>query len=270
MQHPGDHMTCSWVFLSKGGTDEYVNMFAKGCGGEITASDDFCYEQNSNPIVLRGILKHKIMNRCWQDHRDFYYIDTGYFGNGINKVYHRIVKNDLQHDAIHNRPSDRWDRMRIALPRQRRRGSRIIVAAPDEKPCRFYGVDRMRWIADTVTELEKHTDRPIMVRERAPLRIDRIRHDPLSQVLAQDTHALVTFNSNAAVESVLAGVPVFVTAPTHAAAPVGNKDLGRIEDPYWPEQDKLHAWAYHLAYGQFHVSEIANGQAYRILNEDNS
>ncbi len=255
-----------WIFLSKGGQDEYINMMANGCGGTVINTDDFRYENSSAPIVLRGILKHKIMQRCWQDGRDFYYMDTGYFGNGINKLYHRIVKNDLQHNKITKRDSSRWEKLRIQLPRQRRHGRRIIVAAPDEKPCRFYGIDQQQWINDTVAQLKQHTDRPIVIRQRAAKRIDRVQHDPLRAVLQQDVHALVTFNSNSAVESILEGVPVFVTAPTHAAAPVGNRDFSQIETPYWPDPDKLYAWACHLAWGQFHVSELKNGQAYRILN----
>ncbi len=140
------------------------------------------------------------------------------------------------------------------------------MAAPDEKPCKFYGLDQQQWVIDTVDAIKKYTDRPVVVRQRSPNRIDRIQSDPLSKVLLDDTHALVTFNSVAAVESVLLGVPAFALSPSHAAAPVTNQDLSLIETPYWPDQDKLYAWACHLAYGQFHVSELQNGTAYRILN----
>ena len=67
----------NWIFLSKGGEDEYVNMFANGCGQTPISDVDFNYDSSNNPIVLRGILKHKIMKQCWKDKRDFYYIDTG-------------------------------------------------------------------------------------------------------------------------------------------------------------------------------------------------
>jgi hypothetical protein len=80
-------------------------------------------------------------------------------------------------------------------------------------------------------------------------------------------HALVTFNSVAATESVLAGVPVFVTAPCNAARPVANLDLSSIDSPWFPDPDQVHAWACHLAYGQFHTTELADGTAARILNE---
>ena len=263
-----------WIFLSKNGEDEYINRFARGSGGTITDTDEFDYDRDREPIVLRGILKHKIMHRCWQDGRRFYYMDTGYFGNTPNpknphgwKLWHRIVPNDLQHPDIRKRPDDRWLRLGLEL-QPRRHGNRIIVAAPDDKPCRFYGIDREEWIRKTVTQLQRITQRPITVRERAPRRQDRVHGAPLSQELISNTHAVVTFNSAAAIESILHGVPAFVMAPTHAAAPVGNRDLEQIDDPYWPDEDKLYAWAAGLAYGQFHVSELDDGSAYRILNEN--
>lgn len=264
----------SWIFLSKNGRDEYINRFAQGSGGRITSTDDFVYEHHDHPIVLRGILKHKIMHRCWQDGRRFYYMDSGYFGNTPGpknpngwKLWHRVVPDDLQHPDIQPRPDDRWRRMGIEL-QSRRYGDRIIVAAPDDKPCRFYGIDRDLWLRETVTLLKRITKRPIEVRERAPRRQDRVHGAPLSQELVSNTHALVTFNSAAAIESIMHGVPAFVLAPTHAAAPVANRDLERIDDPYWPDRDKLLAWAAGLAYGQFHVSELDDGSAYRILNEN--
>ena len=261
-----------WIFLSKNGQDEYIEMLARSVGAQITATQDFDYAASDRPIVLRGILKHKIMHQCWQDHRDFYYVDTGYFGNQTSarnptgtKLWHRIVRNDLQHSDIRPRPADRWQRLDLES-HPRRYGRRIIVAAPDDKPCRFYGIDRDAWIQDTVTTIQQHTDRPVIVRERDPSRQVRVMQDPLSHLLINDVHALVTFNSAAAVESILAGVPAFVLAPTHAAAPVANRDLAAIESPLWPDPDKIHAWACHLAYGQFHVRELRDGTAMRIVN----
>jgi hypothetical protein len=260
----------TWIFLSKNCNDEYINMMARGCGAEPVA--DIELSTSTDPIVLRGILKHKLMKQCWDNKRDFYYMDSGYFGNNPNpqnpqgwKIWHRIVKNDLQHGKIIDRPADRWERLNINL-QPRRHGRRIIVAVPDEKPCKFYGINQLDWVESTVATLKQHTDRPIVIRQRAPNRVDRISTDPLIKVLHDDVHALVTFNSNAATESVVAGIPVFALAPTHAVAAVGNTDLSQIESPYWADKDKLYAWACHLAYGQFHVQELKDGTAYRILN----
>ena len=248
------------IFLSKDGKDEYINMLAHGCGQKPVA--EFDYESSNDPIVLRGILKHKIMKRCWEDGRDFYYVDTGYFGNKQWKHWHRLVKNNLQLTHIQSRPGDRWEKHGIKF-QSWRLGKEIVVAAPDEKPCKFYDIDLNHWIEQTVATIKQHTDRPVIVRQRAPKRIDRITTDTLAQALT-DAHALVTFNSNAATESILLGVPVFTLAP-NAAAPVGLQDLSQIEKPYYPDQDKLYAWASSLAYGQVHIDEMKNGLALEII-----
>jgi hypothetical protein len=63
------------------------------------------------------------------------------------------------------------------------------------------------------------------------------------------------------------GVPAFTTAPT-AADPVCDKDLSLLESPTIQDNMKIWKWACHLAYGQFHIDELKNGTAYRILNEN--
>ena len=260
------------IFLSKDGNDEYINMFARGCNTPITSTDNFVYDNSAEPIVLRGILKHKIMKQCWQDSRDFYYIDTGYFGNERTsnnpngwKYWHRIVKNDLQHGKIITRPDDRFRKFNKKFTPWKKDGRKILVAAPDEKPCKFYGVTKEDWVQQTVETIKQHTDRPVEVRERAAKRIDRIVTDTLQSALDNDVFALVTFNSVAAIESVFYGIPAFTLAPANAASPVALQDLSQIENPYYADQDKLYAWACHLAYGQFHVNELKDGSALKIL-----
>jgi len=257
------------IFLSKDGEDRYVNDFARGCNTKPTNTDDFSYESSDDSIVLRGILKHKIMKQCWKDKRDFYYIDTGYFGNARFKMWHRIVKNNLQHDKIIQRPDDRFKKFGKTI-HEWKTGRKILIAAPDEKPCKFYGIDRQEWIDTTVEKLKKSTDRPIEVRERISSRLGRIA-DPLEKALADDVHALVTFNSVAATEALFFGVPVFIhamgTKVVNAANPLAYKDLRRIEKPKYADDDERYAWACHLAYGQFHTSEMQNGSALDKLRD---
>ena len=267
----------NFIFLSKGGEDEYINMLAQSAGQEPTNTDffDYKYDVTMDGLtpVLRGILKYKIMQKCLADNKDFYYVDSGYVGNNIsrlnkmgNKLYHRIVRNDLQHKTITPRPADRWQALDVVL-QPRKFGRKIIVATPDEKPCRYYGIDQQQWVEQTVAELKKYTDRPIEIRHRAPKRIDRVSTAPLSTVLANNVHALVTYNSIAAVESIFAGVPAFVLAPSHVAEPVASKDLSQIENPVWANRDTLDAWCHSMAYGQYHVKELRDGTAFRMMQE---
>lgn len=263
-----------WICLSKGGKDEYINMFAAGSGDLSIDLENFNYDDNSNPILLRGILKHKLMKRCWEDGRTFYYMDTGYLGNQKNplnpdgwKIWHRIVKNNLQHGTIIDRPADRWEALKLPIENWKKGGRKILIAAPDEKPCKFYGIDKDQWVSETVRTIQQFTDRPIEIRDRAKSRLDRVMHNTLKQALDNDVHALVTYNSVAATESVLYGYPAFTLAPCNAAEPVSSKDLSKIETPYYPDKDKVFAWACHLAYGQFHNKELRNGTARRMLEE---
>ena len=259
------------IFLSKDGEDDFINLFARGCNSRPISTDKFIYDSSLDPIILRGILKHKIMKRCWQDNRTFYYMDTGYFGNERTsrnpngwKYWHRIVKNDLQHGEIVQRPDDRFKIFNKKFTPWKTVGRKILIAAPDEKPCKFYGVDKDEWVKQTVETIKQHTDRPVEVRERASKRIDRIANDTLQQALDRDVFALVTFNSVAAIESIFHGIPAFTLAP-NAASPVALQDLSKINEPYYADSDKLYAWACHLAYGQFHTTELKNGQAMEML-----
>jgi hypothetical protein len=264
-----------WIFLSKGNQDDYINLFAHGCGEKPIDPDNFTFEESDNPLVLRGILKKKIMKQCLKEGRTFYYMDTGYFGNEKTssnpngwKYWHRIVKNDLQHGEIINRPDDRFRQFKKTFQPWKKDGRKILIAKPDEKPCRYYGIDLNQWVEDTVKTIQQYTDRPVVVRERAPQRIDRITTNTLQQALDDDVFALVTFNSVAAVESIFHGIPAFTLAPANAASPVALQDLSKINEPYYPDSDKLYAWGCHLAYGQFHVSELKNGKAKEMLENE--
>lgn len=264
-----------WIFLSKNGQDEYINMFATGSKGRIINTDDFNYQDSEDPIVLRGILKHKIMKKCWLHGRDFYFMDTGYMGNlpgPVNpmgwKYWHRIVKNDLQHDQIIPRSDDRFRKLAIPIHRWKKGGRKVLIAKPDEKPMKFYNLDLEQWLEETIGTVKQYTDRPVEVRERVKSRTERVMHNTLKEALDDDVHCLITFNSNAATEAIMYGYPAFALCATHAANPVTSGDLSKIEEPYYPEIEKVEAWAHHLAYGQFHIDELKNGTAWRILNDN--
>lgn len=259
------------ICLSKNGTDEYVNMFAEGAGITPTSDKEFVYEKSNEAILLRGILKHKLMKQCWENKRDFYYMDSGYLGNyksPINpngwKWFHRIVKNDLQHNAIVDRPSDRWEKLKYKIPNWKKNGRNILVVMPSDKPAKFYNIDMTQWREEVVNTIKQHTDRPIVIREKAsrPERIVKTIYEELD-----NAYAVVTLQSIAATEAVLYGVPAFGLAP-NAASPVSSNNLSEIETPFYPDEQLVYKWACHLAYGQFHIDELRSGTAYKILVQE--
>ena len=241
--------------------DPILESFTMGCGGQITTWSKS--EQSMVPVILRGITKRKEMNACRAAGRDFYYIDTGYFGNGKKKTYHRVTKNDVQNfGPIIDRPRDR-----LAVtgfqPCKFKRGSKILLAPPSQKLLNLYDIDLEQWLDNVLRELGSRTDREVVVR-RKPGRTARTSDDSMAHALEQDIHCLVTFSSIAAGEALLNGKPAITLGP-NAAAALCSQSLDAIESPYVPTLDEVERWAAHISYCQFTEAEMRDGTAWRIL-----
>ena len=243
--------------------DPILENFILGSGGQISTWDKI--ENQKTPVLLRGITKRKQMKACKEQGRDFYYIDTGYFGNGRKKSYHRVTKNSMQNisDVI-DRPKDRFQATGVSLTKFRG-GSKILLCPPSAKVMVYYDLDLNKWMEETVETIKKYTDREIVVRLKKP-RAERVNNDTMAMALSQDIHCMVTFNSIAATESLLLGKPAFTLGP-NAAQSLCLSDLSQIEKPYIPTLDEVHKWACHLAYCQFTEAEMRSGLAWRIVSE---
>lgn len=243
--------------------DPFLQSFIMGSGGQITVWDKV--KSSMVPVVLRGVTKRKQMKACKEAGRDFYYIDTGYFGNGRKKLYHRITKNDMQNiGAVIHRPRDRLS-VTGYQARKFKPGGKILLAPPSQKLLQCYDLDLESWITKTKQEIGLYTDREIVVREKQGRSV-RVTTDTMEMALSKDIHCLVTFSSIAAVEAVMLGKPAIVLGPS-AAYSVCSESLAEIERPYIPTLDEVEEWAAHLAYCQFTEAEMRDGTAWRILNE---
>ena len=239
-----------------------LKSFVMGCGGQITYWDKTA--ENMTPVVVRGVTKRKVMEACRARGRDFYYIDTGYFGNPAKgKLYHRITRNDVQYfGPIIARPQDRLAQTEIGF-KKFRGGTNILLAPPSQKLLMMYDIDLDTWLNNTIEEIKRHTDRPIVIRKKQS-RAVRMTEDTMEMALAQDVHCLITFSSIAAGEALLLGKPAITLGP-NAAAPLCSQSLSEIECLKVPTVDEVRAWAANLAYNQFTEAEMRNGTAWRIL-----
>lgn len=241
------------------------------------AFNDFKHTINK-PILVRGIVSGGYIDYAKSRGLDYYFIETGYFGNyscegnpNARKFWHRIVKNAMQHEKVLNVPGDRLETLckydsRLRWKGWKKTGSKILVVAPSEKPCKYYGINHIDWINDTVTELKKYTDREIIVREKGS-RNERTSTNVIYDAFDKDIHSVVTYNSIAAAEAVAYGIPAFAMAPT-CAKPVTLSDLSKIETPYYPDEEFVHRWLSSLAYCQYHVEELLTGKAWRMVLEN--
>lgn len=243
--------------------DPILQSFIQGSGGRISNWEQ---EQDTmTPLVLRGVTKRKQMAACRAAGRDFYYIDTGYFGNGKKKTYHRITKNDVQHfGPVIDRPADRVP-PGVGVTKFRKQGSKILLAPPSQKLLNLYNINLDEWLASTQQEIQKHTDREIVVRLKQSRSV-RQNTDTIQMALDDDVFCLVTFSSIAAVEALLHGKPAITLGP-NAAAPLCSLSVSEIETPKIPSLDEVEAFIRHLSYCQFTEAEMRDGTAWRILND---
>lgn len=245
--------------------DVYIDAFLQGSDGVLTMSKNTPDFDRSIPVVIRGIAKRKVIHRCEQEKRPYFYIDTGYFGNWKHKTFHRITKNNMQYLGKINPgiPEDRFVRTGATIHKHRP-GTNILICPPSQKAMNFWGLDLNEWLDFTVQEIKKYTDRPIVIRTKTS-RSERVNNDTMEMALSRDVHCMVTFNSIAAVESLMYGKPVFTMGP-NAAQPFANLKLDTIDNPFMPTLDEVRILLCNLAYQQFTTQEMKDGTAWRMLN----
>lgn len=246
----------------------------------VRGSNDFCttdINDHLKSMVVRGVTSKSEIIYCKKNHRDFYYIDTGYLGNfpsvgniSGKKLWHRVVKNDLQHSVPQNMPSDRWQRLVKQDPRLQWSGwknynKKILLVLPNPKACRYYDIDCEQWIKEATEKIKIYSDLPIEVRVKGS-RSERNHGYSIYSAFDSGVYATVSFNSIASLESVLYGIPAFVSVPC-AASPLASTDLSMLKNLYRPSLETIMKQCHTLAYGQFTQEEIADGTAWKILNQ---
>lgn len=244
-----------------------------GSGGKLTTD----VNDTSKPLVVRGVIKRDHVNECIKSGRDFYYIDTGYLGNFISpgnpsgkKLWHRVVKNENQHSKIRNVPLDRWERLKKQDPSLAWAGwkdynKKILLVMPNPKACKYYGIDYDTWVNETKQKIKQHSDLPVEIRIKGS-RSARVKEYTIYNALDSGVYATVTMNSMAAMESVVHGIPAFVSVPC-AASPLAATKLDQLANPFKPNIETIEKQCANLAYGQFTLEEIENGTAYELTEK---
>jgi len=171
-------------------------------------------------------------------------------------------------------PVDRYERyFKQDIKPWNKSGKKILVLPPTNAISNFFSVTE--WLEQTLKILKSNTDRVIQIREKpynptitkdhvgATVKVDRPTNDQ-GQIRWQDYFATVTYNSNTMVASLANGVPVFCDPINSAAGPISETDFAKIETPQYGDRIALFS---SLAYNNWTLEEMANGTAWRMLNE---
>jgi len=239
---------------------KFALAFSRGCHGQQAPAPSplqpgpfaaFC-----TPPIWPLLRQAQAAGRTW------FYGDHAFYRRG---KFYRVTRNAYQYQptpaTVQHATPARFAQYHVDLqPVWQRTGTAIVVCPNSPAYMREHGIDARQWVIDIVTRLARLTDRPIIVRWKAhaaarPLYVD-----------LHDAWMVVVYNSNCAVDALVAGVPICVLCPWAATVSMGVNDLALVEQPVYPDHRIPFLWA--LATRQWSLSEIAAGIAWRALQED--
>ncbi len=213
-----------------------MRAFAAGCQGEVVDEPFPTYKPGISVVwgLLRGA--PEIIEEANARGDPWFYVDHGYVGRGHTHGYYRVTYKLHQKTWVEDRPSDRWDALNTKLNAWHS-GSDVVIVPPAPMVRALFGPIIM---PETGVESVKN-GKPVL--EKFP-----------------NAKVVVTWNSIAAVEAVIGGVPCVVHGIS-AAKPMASPSVDDLRTP-----DRA-MWANSLAYGQFLISEMERGIAWKILKQ---
>jgi hypothetical protein len=193
--------------------------------------------------------------------RPWVYLDHAYMGRGR---FYRVTMNATQIGTevagVPGCPA-RLAASGAKVRDWRKPGDYVLITPPGDRWLHLLdeGFTQREWVRRTEAAVRAATDRPVRIRFKPS---SRVRVVPFLDEAVR-AWCVVTHQSVTAVEALLAGVPVFVTTPHTAAAPMASLDLSQIETPR--RDGDRQAWAAWLAANQWSLDELRSGEAWRAL-----
>lgn len=198
----------------------------------------------------------------------FIYIDLGFW---LRKPiaasldgYHKVSLDDWCPTGKMRRgcPSDRFEFLGVDV-RPSVPGDHILIAGMSEKASVHHGLLPNEWEQGAVSALQAATSRRLVYRPKPSWRgaIQLVGADfSVSKSIEEDLvgcHALVTHHSNAAVDAVVAGVPVYCEKSVGSI--LSMRSIADVERPYRPADAERMQFLYDVAYVQYTPNEMRSG-----------
>jgi hypothetical protein len=261
-------------FIEKFGEDFLLEQYKKNKKQNFVKSVGYQLDSNSQMIRRSKFNDHKedclIRNTVGNEsllvskidnNYPFWFIDSGYT-NFLepNKKWHRLVRSHLHYGTMFEAPVDRLGSFKSFPQPWRINGDKILIVEPGAFAASIFHVDLKTWKYEVESELRKYTDKKIVFREKAP---KNVRTSLYKELCDDDYYCVININSNAATESIWAGIPA-ITLDKHITNPVTRNRLEDINDLLRPN---LALWLCSLSYSQFTYDELVDGTAARIIKK---
>ena len=255
------------------------------------AGETVCLNKSANAdvaviwsVLWRGRMERyqRIWNQYRKNNKPVIVIEVG--GLRRNQSF-KIGINGINRDAdFANQEFDdkRWPLFKHELRSWNPTGELIVICGQHDASEQWKGLPKMQnWIAQQITEIRKYTTRPILVRPhprnqidfsekdfenvkvRMPKRDYKTYDDTDFKKTLERTWAVVNHSSNPAMESVIRGVPVFVSESS-LCHDVGNTSLADINTPAMPNRI---TWANWLSYTEWFKDEIEQGLPWKRIKK---
>ena len=245
--------------------DPHSTGFIKSVGLQIYKGSQFCRREtftdlNENCLLRNTVGNEKLLVHKIDNNLPFWFIDSGYtnFLEGKQKVWHRLTMNHIHQTGFFNAPVDRLGNFKHFPKQWRTGGEYILIIEPGQFSSAIFHVDIKKWKYEIVKEIRKYSDKKIRFRPKINKKIRRPLYNAL---LDDDYYCTISINSNAATESIWAGVPT-ITLHKHITNAVATNTISEINQLSRPN---LAQWLCMLSYSQFTYEELVDGTAYNIV-----
>lgn len=218
------------------------------------------------------IIETPLLFRTLVDTHSFYRIGLNHF-----LADEGDFKNKNSSSTRYNYLREKYD---FSVKDWRTTGENIILALQLPGDASLRGLDIHKWAEETLVEIQKYTDRKIIIR---PHPLDRtfmkgsyikypnvIVRDLISSKENNDLSnawCTVTYTSGYAIDSIIGGVPTIACDTGNFAYELmKNNTFDRIESLEYPDRTQ---WFYDMAYTTWHLDEIEQGLPWKHLMEVN-
>lgn len=248
--------------------DRVIRALYIGCPEEKRLIDGFRYEPADKAVVF-GVYKSRVpvswpRGEVIKQHReagvDVVVLETGYINRGDGYDNHYAAglnglngRADFRND---DSPSDRWEKLGVELKPWRTEGRHLLLCGQVPQDASVDHIDIQEWLLHISGLFTKPVIyRPHPLGPQDMLSNCKPSRGSLDDDL-KDCWAVITFNSNVAVEAIIKGVPAFAFDEGSMAWDVANQ----IQNP--PDRTQ---WAHNLAYTQWTPDEMRSGETWKHL-----